>query len=257
LAPKRFVLYRFDIVTVTIWWSPNLTDEELLAALDEMRTTMIAVSTGGPRIGEVNSNFQERYREVGVELGRRGLLNPLPYGDLWKWYGRWTSGDLPTYRSRREFIAQVFDPLVIQIQTKGIRGIEETGWNKVDRQVGRCRDLIAAAQHEEDFQAVGLICREATISLAQAVWISALHPTIDGVLPSTTDGKRMLDAYINVELGGGVHEAARKHVKSSLELAISLQHKRTAGFRDAALCLEATTSVVNVIAIIAGRRDPS
>jgi hypothetical protein len=37
---------------------------------------------------------------------------------------------------------------------------------------------------------------------------------------------------------------------------LHLQHKRTASFRDAALCSEATTSVVNLIAIIAGRRDP-
>jgi hypothetical protein len=41
-----------------------------------------------------------------------------------------------------------------------------------------------------------------------------------------------------------------------LDLANALQHRRTATFRDAAMCVEATTTVINVIAIVAGRRDP-
>jgi hypothetical protein len=39
-------------------------------------------------------------------------------------------------------------------------------------------------------------------------------------------------------------------------LAVNLQHRRTATFRDAALCAEATRSVINVIALISGQRDP-
>ena len=74
--------------------------------------------------------------------------------------------------------------------------------------------------------------------------------------PSATDAKRMLDAYIAVELAGGANEASRRHAKSALDLANALQHQRTASFREAAMCVEATTAVVNVIAIVAGRRDP-
>ncbi len=66
----------------------------------------------------------------------------------------------------------------------------------------------------------------------------------------------MLEAYITVELAGGSNEEARRHVKASFALANSIQHRRTATFRDAALCAEATTSVINCIAIISGRRDP-
>jgi len=50
-------------------------------------------------------------------------------------------------------------------------------------------------------------------------------------------------------------EAIRKHAKVSLTLANDLTHRRTAEFRDAAMCAEATNSVVNIIAIISGRRD--
>jgi hypothetical protein len=38
---------------------------------------------------------------------------------------------------------------------------------------------------------------------------------------------------------------------------VHLQHKRTAAFRDAASCVEATKSVITLVAINAGRRDPS
>ena len=62
---------------------------------------------------------------------------------------------------------------------------------------------LAAAKVEEHFQAVGLLCREALISLGQAVFLAERHPTVDGVKASSTDAKRMLEAYFVVELGGG------------------------------------------------------
>jgi hypothetical protein len=66
----------------------------------------------------------------------------------------------------------------------------------------------------------------------------------------------MLGAYMSVDLAGAANEEARKHARAALDLAIALQHHRTATFRQAAICVEATTAVVNIIAIVAGRRDP-
>jgi hypothetical protein len=65
----------------------------------------------------------------------------------------------------------------------------------------------------------------------------------------------MLDGYIAQELAGAPHEGVRRHAKAALALANDLQHHRTADYRQAALCAEATTSVVNLIAIVCGRRD--
>ena len=65
----------------------------------------------------------------------------------------------------------------------------------------------------------------------------------------------MLDAYVAVELEGGANEGARRHAKAALALANDLQHHRTADFRKAALCAEASISVVNIVAILSGRRD--
>lgn len=131
---------------------------------------------------------------------------------------------------------------------------EPTGWEKVDRQIQEVRLRLDTAENEEQFQAIGLISREALISLAEIVYDPNKHPSKDGVNPSKTDAARRLEAFLEVELRGGANEEARYHAKGALKFAAALQHKRTADFRTAALCAEATTSVINIVAIICGRR---
>jgi len=133
---------------------------------------------------------------------------------------------------------------------------EPTGWPKVDRQIEEARSRLLEASTEEQFQAVGLLCRETLISLGQAVYAPERHPTLDDVAASETDAKRMLEAFIAVELGGAANEESRSHAKAALRLALALQHNRTADFRTAALCAEATASVVNIVGIISGARTP-
>ena len=133
---------------------------------------------------------------------------------------------------------------------------EPTGWPKVDRQMDEVRSRLLEATTEEQFQAVGLLCREALISLAQSVYDRERHPTLDGVAASDTDAKRMLEAFIAVELAGNANEEARSHAKAALRLALALQHDRTADFRAAAFCAEATASVVNLTGVLSGARTP-
>ncbi len=132
---------------------------------------------------------------------------------------------------------------------------EPTGWPRVDRQIDEIRLRLREATTEEQFQSVGHLCREVLISVAQAVYDRRRYPTLDGVEPSTTDAKRMLEAFISVELAGGDNANARKHAKAAFDLANELQHRRTATFRDAALCTEAALSVVRIVAILSGRRE--
>jgi hypothetical protein len=233
-----------------------MNDAELIQAIEQLRSTLIAVATVGPRIVEANDEYQRTYAVVAAALARRGVENPISYGSLWDWYGRWSSGDLPTYRSRREFVAELVNPLLNRLRTGRVEDFEPTGWARVDRTVGEIRDRLASAGTEEQFQAIGLLCREALISVAQSVFVPDRHPTLDGLAASPTDAKRMLDAYVALELGGDANEYSRKHARAALDFSVNLQHKRTATFRDAAMCVEATTAVVNTIAIVSGRRDP-
>lgn len=133
--------------------------------------------------------------------------------------------------------------------------IELTGWIRVDRNIDKIVKALAQANNEEDYQTVGLLCREAIISLAQAVYDPALHLPLNEVKSSETDAKKMLESYIAAELSGSSNEVLRKYVKDAYQLAVTLQHKRSANFRDAALCVEATCSLVNTVAIISGQRD--
>jgi hypothetical protein len=132
----------------------------------------------------------------------------------------------------------------------------QTGWQKVDRQVREMTSRLHSAQTEEQYQAVGLICREALISAAHEVFDAKRHPIGDGQRTGAHDIKRMLDAIISAELGGGANEEARAHAKAAINLALALQHKRTADFRTAALCAEGTSSIINILAVLAGRRQP-
>jgi hypothetical protein len=234
-----------------------MTDDELTAALNQLRNTMIAVATGGPRIADVDDDYQRRFAAVAADLSRRDIDNPISFGTLWDWYAHWSSGDLPSYQARRAYVAELINPIINRVRSGQVEAPTPTGWVRVDRTVGELRARLASARTEEQYQAVGLLGREALISLAQAVFLPESHPPLDGVEPSKTDAKRKLEAYLAVELGGGVHEEARRHVRSALDFAVALQHRRTASFRDAALCVEATTTVINIVAIISGRRDPA
>lgn len=227
----------------------------------EVRRLMTNVATGGPRIDDVNEDYYERRASIGSSLEKLGLDDPNPYSDLWDWYHKWSSGDLPTYRSRRQYLRELYEPLLQQLHNlerglpPGVRP-EPTGWERVDRAIEKMRLQLSSAQHEEDYQQVGLLAREVLISTAQAVYDPIVHSSSNEEVPSQSDAHRMLAQYIGHELKGSQNEEIRRHAKAALSLAVSLQHRRTAEFRMACLCLEGTMSVVNIIAIISGRRDP-
>ncbi|QAB14951.1 hypothetical protein [Hydrogenovibrio thermophilus] len=235
--------------------------EELLELLEQQKAMMISVSTGGPMIKTVNSEYKERAEMIEEGLLERGMVNTNQFEDLWTWHGKWSDGSLPNYASRRKFVSELFGPMleaVKNLKSKVINPVfeEPTGWGRVDRSVGEIKLRLTQASTEEQYQAIGLLCRETLISIAQEVFIEEVHPILDGVTVSKTDAKRMLEAYIAHELSGSSNEQVRKHAKASLALANDLTHKRTAEYRLAALCAEATNAVVNIIAIISGRRDP-
>jgi len=125
----------------------------------------------------------------------------------------------------------------------------------VDRTLAKARTRIDTASGEEDYQAIGLLCREVMISLAQAVYDPAIHFSEDGVLPSPTDANRMLEGYVAHSFPGESYKEVRAHARAALSLALNLQHRRTATRKLAALCLEAATSATAVIAIISDRSD--
>jgi len=237
-----------------------MSDDELLSEIEAQRSLMVAVATGGPRIPEVNDQYKARRDCIASELRCRGIDDPNPHGDLWAWYGRWSAGDMPTWASRRSHLSEMYQGLLDQVRSGSSRiGSqildEPTGWPRVDRTIYELRRRLEQADTEEQFQAVGLLGRETLISVAQVVYDDERHRQALDADPSDTDAKRMLDAYLATELAGAPNEAIRRYAKAALTLANDLQHHRTADYRQAALCAEATASVVNTVAIVWGRRD--
>lgn len=126
---------------------------------------------------------------------------------------------------------------------------QPTGWERVDRALEEMKLRLDTADNEEKFQAVGMIGRETIITVAQQVFDPEKHPTLDGVEASITDAKRMLEAYLQIELAGS-SEKARKFVKSAVDLGNQLTHDRGASKRDASICLISITAVASLIKAI-------
>ena len=128
----------------------------------------------------------------------------------------------------------------------------EDAWKRARRTIEQMRSRLAAAQHEEDFQGIGLLGREAFISIAQAVYDPARHPTEDGVTPSATDAKRMLVSFVAAELSGSSNEDARKFLRAAVMYADAVVHKRAARRVDAQLVVAAIESVESFVSIVKG-----
>lgn len=221
------------------------------------RNQMISVATGQGMIQELNDYYRVRNLKISQSLKNLGIAYENPHEDLWDWYHKWKES-FSTYRERREYVNNLFSTVIESLTQETLPVVAlrvPTGWDRVDRTLSKAHSQIENAHHEEDYQAIGLLCREILISLGQAVYNPGVHQTLDGVEVSSTDAGRMIEAFLSTELQGSSNESIRKYAKAALKLAVELQHKRTAEFRIAALCLEATASAVHIITILTGRRD--
>lgn len=227
----------------------------LLAELFIQRATMISVATGGDRIQDVDDYYRARNVRI-RQSNPGGIIYDNPYESLWDWYNYWRV-NISTYRGRRDHIRKMFAQAIESVSQRSALPVslrEPTGWERVDRTLAKARVQLQGAAAEEDCQAIGLLCREVIISLAQAVYDPAIHAAPDGVKPSITDANRMLEAFVAHQFPGESSKEVRAHARASLALALNLQHRRTATPQLAALCVEATSSTVAVVAIISEKR---
>ena len=140
---------------------------------------MIAVATGGPKIEAVNKDYKELYAELASWLQKLGLDNPNSYKDLWDWCGRWRQGDLPQYIDRRAFVQKLYQELIDTINKSTDEQVQHefvpTGWDRVDRTVYEMKRRLSVASTEEQFQTIGMLGREALITIAQEVFDKEKH----------------------------------------------------------------------------------
>ncbi|TIQ79917.1 hypothetical protein [Mesorhizobium sp.] len=232
----------------------------LLPDLIIHREMMISVATGGQSIQDVDDYYGARQARLVEGCAGAGIKYENPHEGLWDWFNHWKAQGWGTYAERREYVRKLFaGPVAAAVgrvhNPSPVAEREPTGWERVDRSLSKARLQFQTASVEEDWQAIGLVCREVLISLGQAAHDPDVHLVVDdkGMSISRTDARRLLDAWLHHEMPGGNNKEVRAHIKASLDLAVHLQHRRTATRQLAALCLEATSSAVAVVAIIAGR----
>lgn len=110
------------------------------------------------------------------------------------------------------------------------------------------------ADEIEDFQAIGLQCREAMTSFAREVVATGLF---DGIpdLPKMGDFVAWSDRVIGNRAAGGAAEYVRGYLKAicqkGWQLANWLTHAKSATRADAALCLSATEHLIHELITLA------
>ena len=227
--------------------------------IETVRNIMVSVATGGNRIQEEDERYKKLNTQIASDCKRLNLTYNNPYSNLWEWYGKWKA-DFPTYQERRTYINELFAPTLSYFDDTEYSNSIETfveldDWERIRRTVTKIKRDSSIAKNEEDFQSIGLLCREVIISLAQAVYNPVVHGTEDekGVKIGETDAVRMIGNYISIELSGSSNDELRAYAKNTNKLANRLTHERNATKKDMLLSVSSTIALINFIGIIAGK----
>ncbi len=232
----------------------SISKQELIDGVEFLSNTMVSVATGGQIINDADPEYKSIYIKVNKALNNIGVENPNKYRTLWDWHGKWKR-DFTTYQERRDYISNLYKPIYDLLsedyEYKIVDvNIDLTDWDKIKFAITEIKKREKAATRVEQFQAVGTLCRELIITLAQTVYKEENHPSEDGVVISKTDANRMLDAYIKAVLKGDKNEELRSYAKSTNKLANALTHKRSSTKRDMMLCTSATLTLVNFVGVL-------
>jgi hypothetical protein len=233
------------------------------ALVESVSSLMVSVATGGPEIKRVNEEYKREHQALAAVLGRLGIAYPNRFSDLWRWYGRWSQGDMPRYQDRRAFIADLFEPVREALAHIGAAtrepetGIGEgpTGWPVVDAQMTRLRKLFREADDADAFNGVGLQCVKILTSLGHVVFDAARDLPAGEEEPGIDDAKARITFFVRIVPGDGA-ENIRKLVNTSYAQANTAKHWHTATRIDAGVAANATALIVSTLRLLT-EEDPA
>lgn len=126
--------------------------------------------------------------------------------------------------------------------------------SNTERKIYQAQLAFDAADETEDFQAIGLQCREAMLSFTREIIAAGLFDDLDD-LPKKGDFIAWSDHVIGFSAAGGSAEYVRGYLKAickkGWQLANWLTHAKSASRADAALCLSATEHLVSELIALA------
>src|SRR5690606_33325256 len=135
---------------------------ELLCDLLIIRSLLIRIATGKDTIQEKNDEYIIIKKQSDKLLASFSLDFKIDFEDLWKWF-HFYKEHFDSYKERRKYVYNLFNPIIgALVKTKDIsrEEIPLTGWDRVDRVLSKTNEQLGLAQNEEDFQQIGLLCRE-------------------------------------------------------------------------------------------------
>ena len=113
-------------------------------------------------------------------------------------------------------------------------------------------DAMSEAEESEDFQAVGIRCREALLALGREHTSADWLPTPDEP-PKVANFKGWMNLYASALASGRVRQYLRDIAERTWDLTVWLQHFADATELDAEMVLEATSHCLIVFAMILRR----
>lgn len=238
--------------------SPVSDPQAATVLVDKVSSLMISVATGGPQIKTVDAAYKREHRALAAVLRRLEIPYPNTFDDLWRWYGHWSEGDMPQYRDRRRFIAELFAPVRRALTELDVaryelaEGVAEgpTGWPQIDAQMRRLRKLFREAHDADAYNGVGLQCVKILTSLGHLVFDPSRDLPDGEDEPGIDDAKARIAFFVRRVAPGKSGEHLRKLVTVAYAQANAAKHRHTATRIDAGVAANATALIVSTLRLL-------
>ncbi len=147
--------------------------ENLLMEAWQIQSIMVSVSAGEASIQQMEDEYIRLYLDITTEIetlakGGVTLSHKNPFRSLWDWNGYWSSR-LPTYTSKRQYVRELYAPLVDSIESVLYNGrLDKAEFEDLARSLAK----LAADQNECSTQ--------------------GFHMTLEGLHPKIVERCRIL-----------------------------------------------------------------
>ena len=221
----------------------------------------VATNTITLKGSSYDTEYIAMYREVTGYFRKLNYPFPGLFNNLWEWHQFYKDArnNLPSYQSRREYLNNLFLEIENLLQNSPQSKVTETvkieDWEEIGRRMIKIKRAVASASDIEDFQSIGLQCREVIISIAKLVYNPNIHgcQSDDGILIGESDAVRQLGNYMKFTLKGKEYEELRSYAKATNKISNVLTHRNTSSKTEMLLCVNATVALINFVGILEGR----
>ena len=239
------------------------TDIECIEALTILLKNELINRGTGKKWSSVADHDFRIIVSTSVQVAHRiGLTFPkLPFRDLSGFEAYWKSKGMVgdgSWQQRRNFVTSLFDGFeneisdylhsIPQVSLGDPLVISGTAsWESIDLEVQDLRSRYASSANVADYNSVGLQCVRITELLAEMVFDEQRHLEDDVDPPHAGQTKNKFDLVIQQEFPGEGNHEIRKSMRSTIDLAQTLKHRRNPKKREVAIAADATILLVNMM----------